>query len=136
MPTSFGLVQLSGPLLEGQGPRILDDYMKANLDLIAKLSEDAVQQELDVVLQNPTGHYRSQITAYRRTGVGRTHYDVVLHDSGVIYGPWLAGTGTRNAPVTRFKGYKHWRKAQQRIEQLAPKVTVGTMKQLVRKLGG
>lgn len=128
------IVQLSGPLLEGRGPLILDDFMKANLNLIANLAEDAVQQELDVVLQNPTGFYRSQISSTVRTGVGRTIPDITLHDSGVIYGPWLAGTGSRNAPVTRFKGYTHWRKATQRIEKLAPQTTVFTFKQLVRKL--
>jgi hypothetical protein len=113
----------------------MDDYMKANLDRIGDLAEDAVQQELDVVLVNPTGFYRSQIKAERRTGTGRTHYDVVVHDSGVVYGPWLAGTGSRNAPVTRFKGYTHWRKAAQRIEKLAKDTIVGTLRQLTRKLG-
>lgn len=132
---SSRLVTLSGPLFDGRAPIIMDDYMKANLDRIAILAEDAVQQELDVVLVNPTGFYRSQIKAERRTGTGRTHYDVVVHDSGVVYGPWLAGTGSRNAPVTRFKGYTHWRKAAQRIEKLAKDTIVGTLRQLTRKLG-
>lgn len=132
---SSRLVTLSGPLFDGRAPIIMDDYMKANLDRIADLAEDAVQQELDVVLVNPTGFYRSQIKAERRTGTGRTHYDVVVHDSGVVYGPWLAGTGSRNAPVTRFKGYTHWRKAAQRIEKLAKDTIVGTLRQLTRKLG-
>ncbi len=129
------VVQISGPLLEGRAPIILDAYMKANLALIANLAEDAVQQELDVVLQNPTGFYRSQISSTVRSGVGRTLPDVMVHDSGVIYGPWLAGTGSRNAPVTRFKGYNHWRKATQRIEKLAHQTVVSTFRQLVRKLG-
>ena len=132
---SSRLVTLSGPLFDGRAPIIMDDYMKANLDRIGDLAEDAVQQELDVVLVNPTGFYRSQIKAERRTGTGRTHYDVVVHDSGVVYGPWLAGTGSRNAPVTRFKGYTHWRKAAQRIEKLAKDTIVGTLRQLTRKLG-
>ncbi len=131
---SGGLVQISGPLLDGRAPQILDDYMRANMGLIAKLAEDAVRQELDVVLQNPTGFYRSQISSATRSNRTATH-DVVVHDSGVIYGPWLAGTGSRNAPVTRFRGYTHWRKAAQRIETLARQTTVGTLRQLVRKLG-
>lgn len=130
---SHDLVQLSGPLLEGRAPQILDDYMRANLDLIAALSVDAVTDEL-YVFKNPTGFYESQIAASRRTGTGRTQYDVVVHDSGVIYGPWLAGTGTRNSP-DGFRGYAHWRKAAQRIGQLAQQTTVGTLRQLVRKLG-
>jgi hypothetical protein len=132
---SGGLVQISGPLLDGRAPAILDNYMRANMGLIAKLAEDAVRQELDVVLRNPTGFYRSQISSATRFNRTATH-DVVVHDSGVIYGPWLAGTGSRNAPVTRFRGYTHWRKAAQRIEKLARQTTVATLSQLVRKLGG
>ncbi len=131
---SGGLVQISGPLFDGTAPMILDNYMRANMALIAKLAEDAVRSELDAVLQNPTGFYRSKIDSAVRSNRAATH-DVVVHDSGVIYGPWLAGTSSRNAPVTRFKGYTHWRKAAQRIEKLAKQTTVATLRQLVRKLG-
>lgn len=132
---SNGIVQISGPVLDGRGPMIVDDWLRSNMDLVAKLGEDAVKQELDAVLQNPTGYYRSQISsAVRHNSAAGS--DVVLHDSGVIYGPWLAGTGSRNAPVTRFKGYNHWRRAAQRMEDLAPQVMVSTLRQLVRKLGG
>lgn len=130
-----GLVQISGPLLEGRAPQILDSWMRANMNLIADTSEAIVRSELDAVLKTQSpGGYRSQISSATRFNRAATH-DVVVHDSGVIYGPWLAGTGSRNAPVTRFRGYTHWRKAAQRIEQLAHKTTVGTLRQLVRKLG-
>lgn len=132
---SDGLVRLSGPVLEGRSPMIVDNWMRSNLDLIGTLAVDAVRGELDVVLQNPTGYYRSHIAAASRFNAAAT-FDVVVHDSGVIYGPWLAGTGSRNYPVTRFRGYAHWRKAGQRIGQLARQTTVGTLPQLVRKLGG
>lgn len=130
-----GLVQLSGPLYDGRAPMMMDDYMRANMDLIGTLAVDIVRGELDVVLQNPTGYYRSQIQAASRTNAAST-FDVVVHDQGVIYGPWLAGTGTRNYPATRFKGYAHWRKSAQRIGELAQRTTVGTIRQLVRKLNG
>ena len=133
---SGGLVQISGPLFDGRAPLILDDYMKANMSLIAKQAEDIVRSELDVVIVDQSrGFYRSQISSATRFNRVATH-DVVVHDSGVIYGPWLAGTGSRNAPATRFRGYTHWRKAAQRIEKLAKQTTVATLRQLVRKLGG
>lgn len=130
-----GLVQISGPLLDGRGPQILDGWMDANMGLIANLAEDAVKAELDVYLKNPTGFYKSQIQAVQRRNPA-AKFDVVVHDSGVVYGPWLAGTGSRNFPVTRFRGYPHWRRAAERISQLARQTTVGTLPQLVRKLGG
>ncbi len=132
---SGGLVQISGPLFDGRAPQIVDDYMQANMKTIADTAEATVRSELDAVLQNPTGFYKSQIKSAARFNQTAT-YDVVVHDSGVIYGPWLAGTGSRNAPATRFKGYIHWRKAAQRMEELAPRVMIGTLPQLVRKLGG
>ena len=129
------LVQLSGPILEGRAPMIVDDWMRSNLDLIGTLAVDVVRGELDVVLQNPTGYYRSHIQAASRFNAAST-FDVVVDDQGVIYGPWLAGTGSRNYPVTRFKGYAHWRRSAQKIGELARQTTVGTLRQLVRKLGG
>ena len=140
--TSPIIVQLSGPVLEGRSPQILDSWMRSNLDLIAVLGQDAVRSELDVVLQNPTGFYRSQITAWVRAATpsplvrGGRSQEIVIHDSFVIYGPWLSGTGSRNFPVTRFRGYNHWRRAAQRIEELARRTTVGTLRQLVKRLGG
>jgi hypothetical protein len=40
-----------------------------------------------------------------------------VHDDGVIYGPWLEGTGSRNAPVTRFPGYGSFRRASQQLDR-------------------
>jgi hypothetical protein len=41
-----------------------------------------------------------------------------IWDQGVVYGPWLEGTGSRNK-TTRFKGYMIFRRAVQRISQRA-----------------
>jgi hypothetical protein len=48
------------------------------------------------------GKWRSHIHVVSRGG----HRAVT--DSGIIYGPWLEGTGSRNK-TTRFKGYNMWR---------------------------
>ena len=122
------MAHLSGPLFQGNINGIVDDWVQQNLEFIGVLAVDAVRSELDMVLQNPTGYYRSHIRSDVR---GST---VHVDDSGVIYGPWLAGTGSRNSPVTRFKGYNHWRRASQRIEELAPRTMTTTLPQLVRKM--
>ena len=132
---SGGLVAISGPLFDGRAPQILDDWMRANMKTVADTAEATVRSELDVVLRHPTGAYRASITSAVRFNRVATH-DVVVTDSGdpAIYGPWLAGTGSRNSP--RFRGYTHWRKAAQRMEKLAPQVMVATLRQLMVKLGG
>lgn len=135
---SGGLVQISGPLFSPFAGQIIDDYMRSNMDFIATLGEDAAIEEMTDVFQNPSplgsGGYRDHVKAVARSSSGASA-DVVIHDSGVVYGPWLAGTGSRNA-TTRFKGYSHWRRTAQRMEELAPQVMVSTLRQLVRKLGG
>ena len=132
---SGGLVTLSGPLFDGRVLPITDVWLSTQMDRVADRAVEIVGEELGAVLVNPTGSYESQIEADVSLGAATSH-QVVVHDRGVVYGPWLAGTGSRNAPVTRFKGYNHWRRVAQRLEVEAPKVLIGTLRQLVRKLGG
>uniref|UniRef100_UPI00366DD9F3 hypothetical protein n=1 Tax=Paenibacillus chitinolyticus TaxID=79263 RepID=UPI00366DD9F3 len=47
-----------------------------------------------------------------RITVEREH---IVTDGGVVYGPWLAGVGSRNYPVTKFQGYPHWIRARLRL---------------------
>lgn len=53
-----------------------------------------------------TGHYRQNIHGRVQHLTGR------IDDGGVVYGPWLEGTGSRNAS-TRFKGYRSFRRTAQ-----------------------
>ncbi len=39
-----------------------------------------------------------------------------IRDNNAVYGPWLEGTGSRNAPTTRFPGYHSFRRATQQVE--------------------
>ena len=50
-----------------------------------------------------TGNYRRNVSTAMRGSVG------VIDDGGVVYGPWLEGTGSRNG-TTRFKGYASFRR--------------------------
>ena len=130
---SGGNVTLSGPLFDGLANILSDAWLSANMEKVADKAVEITKQELDNVLVTQTPFYATQIQATVRSNRAAKH-DVVVHDSGVIYGPWLAGTGSRNAPATRFAGYNHWRKVAQRLQSEAPLVLVGTLPQLVRKL--
>lgn len=79
-------------------------------DAIAQEGVNRIKARLRQVLQNPTGFYESNIQVDRRQiyrGVS---------DGGVIYGPWLEGTGSRNK-TTRFKGYKTFRIVKQDLDK-------------------
>jgi hypothetical protein len=64
--------------------------------------------ELDRVLKTQTPYYTTRIK------VEDGHR---ITDSRVVYGKWLAGVGSRNYPVTRFKGYDHWIKTRHRLNE-------------------
>ncbi|MCF3101425.1 hypothetical protein IPZ58_07505 [Streptomyces roseoverticillatus] len=83
---------------------------------VATYAEDQIQQRLREVLQHPTGYYQSRITV-DRAGSGYR-----VSDGGVIYGPWLEGTGSRNSPVTRFPGYATFRRTKALVDRKAPQI--------------
>lgn len=100
----------SGPLFDGGARRAAANYAE---ELDAELADEGqrlVVQYLHKFLRNPTGYYVSRVRVEQR---GTAHQ---VTDSGVVYGPWLAGVSERNR-ATRFKGYRHWRLAQQELEK-------------------
>lgn len=67
-------------------------------DELAALAIADVHRTLDQRIMHPTPYYETQI-ANDIDGPDR-----VVHDRGVVYGPWLEGIGRRNR-TTRFRGY-------------------------------
>lgn len=102
-------VNLSGPLFDGRAAVAYEAFAVAATAAIGDEAYLDVRHTLGRVLRNPTGYYESNIM---HTMAGDTSY---VHDSNVIYGPWLEGTGSRNK-TTRFKGYHTFRLVTQRID--------------------
>lgn len=89
-----------GPISSGAIHKHVRDYQK---DVAEQLAEDAETMwltYLDERLRDQTPYYTTRIT-HKRLAWNRWK----VHDNGVIYGHWLEGTGSKNAPVTRFFGY-------------------------------
>lgn len=112
MPSFNVNVTKHGPVFDGRATRAARDFCDAAEQEIAQEGVNLVLAQLGRVLQHPTGYYESQIQTDRASG----HWEV--NDGGVIYGPWLEGTGSRNQ-TTRFKGYMTFRKTAQRVDRLA-----------------
>lgn len=102
-----------GPMFTGRTAAALDTYADQVGYRVATYAEDQVRQRLGQVLQHPTGYYQSRITV-DRSGTG-----YVVSDGGVVYGPWLGGTGSRNYPVTRFRGYQTFRRTKALVDRKA-----------------
>jgi hypothetical protein len=108
-----GSVEISrhGPLFDGEIPPIIKQFQDEVERETAELGTDRVRSTLTRVLKNPTGYYRSKVT----------HTDDRVHDSGVVYGPWLEGTSSRNR-TTRFKGYATFRRVTQALQKEMPEI--------------
>jgi hypothetical protein len=84
-----------------------------------------IRTELHKVLKIETPYYRLQNEA-REDPPGWK-----IWDRGVIYGPWLEGVGSRNFPVTRFKGYATYRRTFQQIDRRAGVIAQYTIREFL-----
>ena len=104
-------VSESGALMEGRGPEVVRYYTDRLQSELGQQALSELHQLADVSFRHPTPYYETQLTMQRHGP------DVVVHDRGVIYGPWLEGVSPRNA-ATRFKGYHMFRRVGQHVEGL------------------
>lgn len=122
-------VTATGPLFDG---RVERGIVAAANDAAGKLGTEGERRwkaNLDASLRKPSGAYRKRIKLYGpMAGQSR------VHDQLGIYGPWLEGTGSRNA-TTRFKGYAAARKATQELESGAVHLVEEVVKRHLEGLG-
>lgn len=96
-------VDKRGPVFDGRAEKAVADALDESTKRVATLGASMVRSRLQRVLKTQTPFYRLKVT----TRPDPPGWKVT--DQGVIYGHWLEGTGSRNAPVTRFKGYHSFR---------------------------
>lgn len=106
-------VTIRGALFDGRAPHIMRNFLDDAVWEVGSQGLADVHHILDQRIRHPTPYYETQLT------VERAARDVVVHDRGVAYGPWLEGVGSRNR-TTRFKGYHAFREATQGLERKIP----------------
>ncbi len=122
--------EMHGPLFDGTAAalsRQMTDEVEQEIALAAGVR---VIDELNRVMKHPTGHYVSQIDVEPYAGGYR------VWDQGVVYGPWLAGRGSRNRPRPGFPGYRHWRRTSEYVRARAPEITRRVVNRWLPRLGG
>lgn len=126
-----GVVGLTGPMFDGVTYKsALGEMAHAMTDSLAKEGLKLIKGELKVVLQHPTGFYESKVRIDRST---QEHATVT--DGGVIYGPWLEGTSSRNR-TTRFKGYSTFRRMSQQLNSRVPGIGRDALGRFVKRMNG
>lgn len=107
-------VDVRGPLFDGRTDAAISAGASDAVWEIAKVGRGMLGVEFLWTFKNPTGYYESQTIAERVTPEL-----AIIHDSDVVYGPWLEGIGSRNYPVTSFKGYSNWRRVRNMLAKAA-----------------
>lgn len=119
--------EVTGVIGKGLYDPIMRRALTSSEDVVTHATLGEVHAELGRVLQHPTGYYESRVVA----DYGKRPPSV--HDSMVIYGPWLEGIGSRNA-TTRFKGYATFRRVAQRMQGEVVRITGPVFDRAVREL--
>lgn len=122
-------VNLNGPFFDGRAHNAVGHYLRTAERHVAQEAKAAIDAELPRVLKNPTGNYQRHINVKNRGD----HW--VVNDRGIIYGPWLEGTGSRNR-TTRFKGYSTFRRVRRAIETKAGELAETVLPPYLRDMNG
>jgi hypothetical protein len=94
-------VNVSGPLFDGRAAAAVTDLCDEIEYSVAWQAHAEARQIMDASFRQPTPYYEVQVTVEPRGD------EMVVHDRGIVYGPWLV----RGRPGTRFRGYDMYRKA-------------------------
>jgi hypothetical protein len=113
----------SGPIFDGRARALANAYVNRLERQLADEGLNILKDEMHQMFRNPTGYYESRCVVVDGNKIW---------DSRVVYGPWLAGIGSRNFPVTSFKGYDHWIKTRHRLNERK----VGIGERLLRQYTG
>lgn len=106
-------VKVSGPLFDGRAEAALSRYIVNCKQKIAQEGVNQVRTHLGEVLKHNEGIYEAHIHTENQAD------DIIVTDTPIVYGPWLEGVGSRDAPRTRFRGYGTFRYVSQQLNQQA-----------------
>lgn len=120
---------VSGPMFDGRADKAAKDAVEQIESTVATLGAATVRNTLNLSLKVQTPYYRLQVRAEKEPP------GHVIHDSGVVYGHWLEGTGSRNFPETRFKGYASFRRSVQIIQRRAQQVALNVIHRYSGRMG-
>lgn len=119
-------ITLSGPLFANAPSATIAAMLREMQYQVAAQALADVHQNLDRSLQHPTPYYETQIMVQDRVDTW------VVHDRGIVYGPWLE-SGARSRP-SRFRGYASFRRATATAAQKAPAIVAKVARDFLGRL--
>lgn len=123
------IIELRGPIFSPYADLIVERHCYRMTEKVADVGDARVELLHRAHFKHPTPWYWNQVHARPRAD-----YHVVT-DGGIVYGPWLEGTGERNK-TTRFKGYWSMRTTAQSLRTSLPVLVEPIVRDLVQELNG
>ena len=116
-------VDAHGPVFDGAIPGIMEAYQYHITESLGDIAVNLIKAYLPTVYKYPHDPASLHGTKHFIPGLyvsdihtDRASVDLnLVHDTPVVYGPWLEGVGSQNA-TTRFKGYHTFRKIAQQLD--------------------
>jgi hypothetical protein len=121
-------VTVSGPLFDGRANAAVDAFVEDAKRDVAAQGYSEWMTNLNRSIRHPTPYYETQVTVTQRGA------DQVVHDRGIVYGPWLEGTSSRNR-TTRFPGYHSAARATVALEAKKQAIVENTLRRHIGKMG-
>lgn len=123
-------MELSGPLFDGVAATVVRDMVRDVEQALADQGQNMVLGRLIQVIKKPTPYYWTQLEQIHRRG------GTEVTGESVIYHWWLEGVGSRNFPVTRFRGYRSFEITARALDARAESVAEPVVRAYLPKLGG
>jgi hypothetical protein len=121
-------VDVTGPFFEASTYVPAMKQMQEGITrTLTNLAYQRVQTILRQNIRKPTPYYQTKIVRNTATGL--------VHDSDVVYGPWLEGVSSRNQE-TRFKGYHAFRRAFSSVNNQRERLSRPHIERMLKTLGG
>ncbi len=121
-------VDVSGPMFDGRAIAAVDAFVEDAKRDVAAQAYSEWMTNLNRSIRHPTPYYETQITVTQRGA------DQVVHDRGIVYGPWLED-GSHGARPTRFRGYYSRARAVAALEPKVPGIVENTLRRHIGAMG-
>ncbi len=128
-------IRVSGPLFDGRADHIMRMYCRRVEDRVGDVGVTMIRAYLESKYKydpppHDPGRYQDSIHTERSIE------EATLITDGTVYGPWLEGVGSRNFPVTRFRGYHTFRVIRQELQFVAGDIAQRELPPYLEELRG
>jgi hypothetical protein len=128
-------VTMTGPFFDGRGDAILDRMVTDIQRTVGDQAFVEFETNLELSIKHSGPRYQSFVHVFDRDG-DRVVNDGYGQTNTLQYGLWLEGVGSRNYPVTRFRGYHSVSRAYTSTDSQVPELSQPIVDEAMEAING